>query len=123
MEQGTNNVVSTKNEDDLNEGNVEGQISNTAEKLPLFSFILMSSYAFLVMFQPYSSFLVPFFVENVGITVQQVFVTSTTNMINLIKAYSEVFPIWTYAYFISLFLFGILSECLGYKVSFIPIQF
>jgi hypothetical protein len=63
--------LSSNRQDDVNEI-IDDTVPQEVGKLPLFSFLLMSSYAFFVMFQPYSSFLVPFYVETIGITQEQV---------------------------------------------------
>lgn len=41
-------------------------------ELPLRRFILLSAYAFLVMFQPSGPFLVPYFVKEKGLTTKEV---------------------------------------------------
>ena len=35
------------------------------------------------------------------------------------EVYNQVFPVWTYSYFVSLLLFGLLSEWAGYKLPIV----
>jgi len=74
-----------------------------SQPFPLYIFISMSIFAFLFTFQPSQPFLVEFFVKEKGLTATQV--------------YQEIFPIWTYSYFGCLFLLGILSEWVNYKLA------
>jgi hypothetical protein len=86
---------------------------NQDSGFPVYKGLLLCIYAFLVVFKPSEPFLVLFFVNEKNVTKTQViYHIIAINPIIIIQVYEDIFPIWTYSYFLCL-----LTEYIGYKFS------